>query len=294
MKEIKCFVLLPIFTPNESIFQSESFEQSIDNPNSLEEFLKNYQQMIEIVEREKGATIVYDAKNIKEFQEFMIELNDEFMSLQGAFYTLLSNAKNFRENSKQMTDCLYFIWNLEQLTAIQILDSIASLAEMAEEKRQDENKKLVLIYHDRIDINRPIPVIKDHYGNRCPFFICIPHVRNRTELEDWINKNRQSRLFNLNPKHGENGKGAKSNKGEEVSVLLCNKKHAQELLDSAIGDKRKTKKLFNFDNEHKKFIVFEDENTPDNTYHGYHVDNENEVPKHIRRLLHKNFRCSEK
>jgi hypothetical protein len=120
MKEIKCFVLLPIFTPNESIFQSESFEQSIDNPNSLEEFLKNYQQMIEIVEREKGATIVYDAKNIKEFQEFMIELNDEFMSLQGAFYTLLSNAKNFRENSKQMTDCLYFIWNLEQLTAIQM------------------------------------------------------------------------------------------------------------------------------------------------------------------------------
>jgi len=286
MKEIKCFVLLPVLTRNESIFQSETLYQSIDNLNRFREFLHNYQKMIEIVEREKGAKIIYDAENIKEFQQQMNGLDDEFMSLQYAFYTLLSNAENFRDKSKQATNCLYFIWDLNQFTGIQISGPISTLAEIAEEKRQDENKKLVLMHNDSIHLNRSIiPIIKDGYGDRCPFFICIQHVKNSTELENWISQNRQPRLFNLNPKHGENGKGAKANKGEEVSVLLCNKKHAQELLDTAVGDKRISKKLFNFDNEHQKIIVFEDENTPNNTYHGYHVDNENEVPQNLQKYL---------
>jgi hypothetical protein len=242
--------------------------------------------MIEIVAREKGAKIIYDAENIKEFQQQMNGLDDEFMSLQYAFYMLLSNAENFRENSKQAADCLYFIWDLNQFTGIQINSPISTLAEIAEEKRQDENKKLVLVHNDSIHLNRSIiPIIKDGYDEKCPFFICIQHVKNSTELENWISQNRQPRLFNLNPKHGENGKGAKANKGEEVSVLLCNKKHAQELLDSAVGDKRISKKLFNFDNEHQKFIVFEDENTPNNSYHGYHVDNENQVPQKFQKYL---------
>ncbi len=286
MKEIKCFVLLPVLTRNESIFQSESLYQSIDDLNRFREFLHNYKKMIEIVEREKGAKILYDVDNIKEFQQQMNWLDEEFMSLQYAFYTLLSNAENCRYSRRQMGESLYFIWDFNQFTGIQIRGQISILAEIAEETLQNKNNKLVLVHNDSIHINRSIiPILKDGYNEKCPFFICIPHIKNSTELENWISQNRQPRLFNLNPKHGENGKGAKANKGEEVSILLCNKKHAQELLNSAIGDKRISKKLFNFDNEHQKFIIFEDENTPNNTYHGYHVDNENEVPQGIREFL---------
>jgi len=288
MTEIKCFVLLPVLTRNESIFQSESLYQSIDNLNRFREFLHNYQKMIEIVAREKGAKIIYDSENVTEFQQQMSWLDDEFMSLQYAFYTLLSHAENCRDNSKQVADSLYFIWDLKQFAGIQINRSISTLAEIAEEKWQDENKKLVLMHNDSIHLNRSIiPIIKEDYGKGCPFFICIEHVKNSTELENWIRRNRQPRCFNLNPKHGENGKGAKANKGEKVSVLLCNRKHAQELLESAVGDKRISKKLFNFDHEFQKFIVFEDENTPNNTYHGYHLDDENEVPKNIQEYLFK-------
>jgi len=286
MSELKCFVLLPVLTRNESIFQSESFYQSLDNPNCFREFLHNYQKMIEIVEREKGAKIIYDAENIKQFQQQLNGLDKEFISLQYAFYILLSNAENFRDYSKTATNCLYFIWDFNQFTGIQISGEISTLAEIAEEKQQDENKKWVLIHHDGIHLNRSIiPIIKNGFGEKCPIFICIQHVKNSTELENWMIQNRQPRLFNLNPKHGENSKGAKANKGEKVSVLLCNKQYAQELLNSAIGDKRISKKLFNFDNEFQKYIVFEDENTPNNTYHAYHIDNENKVPQNIQRLL---------
>ena len=47
-------------------FQSESLYQSIDNFNRFRGFLHNYHKMIEIVAREKGAKIIYDAENIKE------------------------------------------------------------------------------------------------------------------------------------------------------------------------------------------------------------------------------------
>lgn len=286
MPELKCFVLLPILTRNESIFQSDSLYHSLDNLNNFRYFLENYQKMIEIVEREKNAKIIYDAENIKQFQQQINMLDDEFISLQYAFYTLLSNAENFRDNPKAVPNSLYFIWDFNQFTGIQISGSISTLAEITKEKQQNENQKLVLIHNDGIHLNRSmIPIIKDGYSDKCPFFTCIQHVKNSTELETWIIENRQPRLFNLNPKHGENGKGAKANKGEKVSVLLCHKQHAQTLLDSSIGDKRINKKLFNFDNEHQKYIVFEDENTPNNTYHGYHIDNEDEVPKNIRRLL---------
>jgi hypothetical protein len=284
MTQIKCFVLLPVLTRNESIFQSESLYQSIDNRDRFREFLHHYQKMIEIAECEKGVKIFYDAENINDFQRQMNELDEEFMSVQNAFYTLLSHAENCRDKSQLAVDSVYFIWDLNQFRGIQINRPISMLAEIAEEKRQ--NNKLILIHNDSIHLNRSIiPIIKEDYGHKCPFLICIEHVKNRIELENWIRQNRQPRCFNLNPKHGENGKGAKANKGENVSVLLCDKKHAQALLDSAVGDKRITKKLFHFDQEFQKFIVFEDENTPNNSYHGYHIDNENEVPDEIKKYL---------
>lgn len=60
--------------------------------------------------------------------------------------------------------------------------------------------------------------------------------------------------------------------------MECSKEKAQELLKNAIGDRRIGNFLFNYDGGIKEFIVFSDENTPNNQYHGYHIS-EDELNK---------------
>ena len=82
----------------------------------------------------------------------------------------------------------------------------------------------------------------------CDAFSCasetITTKRNQDEMEldvrnadiksisKWYETNRKpQRIFNLNPKHGENGRGAHpGNKGEKVSVLMCSRGEAKEML----------------------------------------------------------------
>lgn len=46
-------------------------------------------------------------------------------------------------------------------------------------------------------------------------------------------------------------------------------------------------KLYNYDKKNKKYIIFQDDETQENSYHGYHVKNDNEVPVEIKRILKK-------
>ena len=328
MKKIRCFVMLPVPNREEAIFDSDSLLEIAEDLNSLQEFLQKYSEMIKTAERERGAGVIYDSENIEEFQQEMNAWNDEFMSLQDAFYVLLENAENIRDNLDQKPYG-YFLWNFN--TGIQISGSISILAQIAEEVLQDEavkaekGKKLaeltkksldegsmkieregklariaedvlqdgnrhVLVHNSSICPHRPtIPIIrdKDSHKDECPCLVCVQHVRNSDELKYWIMQNRQPRKFHLH-KHGEYGKGAEANKGEKVSVLLCGRAHAQELLNTAVGDQRITKRLLNFDKECEKYIVFEKSEGKEglkNTYHGYHVENENEIHPKDRCLL---------
>ena len=92
--------------------------------------------------------------------------------------------------------------------------------------------------------------------------------------------------FNLNPKHGENGKGAHpSNNGQKVSILMCCKEEATRLLYKAIGEDPKT--LYYFDKQCSQYIEFKRES--ENIYHGFHLDAEDErrVPRHIKTIIDK-------
>ncbi len=329
MKKIRCFVLLPVANRQETLLDSVS--QLIDIASDFDRFKAFFQGvrgMIDMAERERGASVIYDSKNIEKFQEEMNTLNDGFISPQYALYELLTNAENIRGKLRQ-EPYGYYIWNFN--TGIQISGSVSILAQIADEILQDEMGKAekgkelaelvkkcldegmkiegkgklarnaeivledgdrhVLMHNDSINPNRPtIPVIKDQYPHRdeCPRLVCIHHVRNPVELECWIKQNRQPRKFHKH-KHGEDGKGAEKNKAEDVSPLLCGKEHAQELLNTAIGDRMATKRLLNFDEEHEKYIVFERsegrEDGLENTYHGYHVENEGKIRVKDRGLL---------
>lgn len=91
------------------------------------------------------------------------------------------------------------------------------------------------------------------------------------DLFVWFSNTRKpARIFHLNPKHGENGKGAHpENKGDEVSVLLCSEKSASELLARAIGKDVECRTLYCYDAENESFIEFKCEGG--NVYHGFHI-----------------------
>lgn len=115
------------------------------------------------------------------------------------------------------------------------------------------------------------------------------NVRNADikNISKWYETNRKpQRIFNLNPKHGENGKGAHpGNKGEKVSVLMCNKEEAKNMLLKAIGSDLRV--LYFFDQVHNQFIEFKRE--CENTYHGFHLDaiDEKRVPEDIKAMINK-------
>ena len=98
------------------------------------------------------------------------------------------------------------------------------------------------------------------------------NVRNADikNISKWYETNRKpQRIFNLNPKHGENGKGAHpGNKGEKVSVLMCSRGEAKNMLLKAICSDPKV--LYFFDKTHNQYIEFKCESK--NTYHGFHLD----------------------
>ena len=327
MKKIRCFVMLPVPNREEAIFDSDLLLDIAEDLNSLQEFLHKYSEMVEIAECERGARVIYDSENIEEFQQEMNAWNDEFISLQHGLYALLSNAEDIRGKLGQ-EPYGYFLWNFNagiQISgSISILAQIAEevlqdeavkaekgkklaeltkksldedmkmerqgkLARIAEDILQDENRH-VLVHNSSICPNRPsIPIIrdKDSHKDECPRLVCIQYMKNSDELKSWIRQNRQPRKFHLH-KHGEYGKGAEANKGEKVSVLSCGRAHAQELLNTAVGDQRITKRLLNFDKECEKYIVFEKSEGKEglkNTYHGYHVENENEIHPKDRCLL---------
>ncbi len=93
-------------------------------------------------------------------------------------------------------------------------------------------------------------------------------------ISGWYEVNRKpQRVFNLNPKHGENGKGAHpDNKGEKVSVLMCSRDEAENMLLKAIG--KDLRVLYFFDKKYNQYIEFKRETG--HTYHGFHLDSEDE------------------
>ena len=117
-----------------------------------------------------------------------------------------------------------------------------------------------------------------------------------TAQEAWsfINSKLPKRNFNPNyTKHGrrkDDGTLILAYKGE--SQLMTTDKESQDLLDSAIFDLRKRANFHvNFDDSsNKKFILFPDEKTNENTFHAFHLEKKlwsEKVPNSIRKYFKK-------
>lgn len=110
------------------------------------------------------------------------------------------------------------------------------------------------------------------------------------DVFDWLSKHQKpQRVYEWNEKHGEYGKGAhKDNKGDVVSVLLCSREHAAELLPIAIGEPNYDF-LHCYDPEYNQYMEYKagckyanlQPDARERTYHSYHVNDESRVPKRV-------------
>ena len=196
-------------------------------------------------------------------------------------YDILNNAQELA--LKPNSEIMYYYWNSHQQ-----LDKIESNTMLASLIENSENACLLLLT-DKHDYQHRLKIVafKDSFsGVELPQMAHINHIESIEKMRILFDENRTPRKFNLNPKHGENGKNTRTNKGEKVSPPHCSKEEAQILLNTAIGDFKTTTELYNYDESHSRFIVFKYENdSPANQYHGYHVDSINEIPAFIRTLL---------
>jgi hypothetical protein len=107
---------------------------------------------------------------------------------------------------------------------------------------------------------------------------------NHVASDDHLNYHFPERKFVANKKHDP--VRPLHNKDEEVGLQECSDEEAQMLLNNAIGAATPLdKKLYNFDSDRNKYIIFRRHESVSNEYHCYHIHNENEIPANIKGRL---------
>lgn len=239
---------------------------------------------------ERGDTTFYSSKDINQFCDFFSKediLQHKYLtSLKEMLYEILENALDWTSTPQNESDSNYYRWEICNEVANPINSTV--LAEITERVLKKPNRNFVLVlpphYSHPYKCRNFISCFKDrqHKPEELPKFVKIAYVEDDSMVRDCILRYRQPLIMNKNNKHGENGKDEhKSNKGNKVSKLYCSIAEAQELLNTAIGDIRiKEDRLYNFDREHGKFIVFyyEKGNSENHyQYHAFHLNTEQEI-----------------
>lgn len=275
MEHSELFLLLPKY---EDVEEQPEYIKST-NIMTEDEFLKVINKIDEICmlisnENYKG---YYDAENVSAFLYPAKTLKKSYPNTITRMRMVMNKwGENWRTQKVQKDTVKYMYY------CISIKDD--TLCEMTERKFGSTDGSSFLLVN-------------------CDAFSCasetITTKRNQDEMEldvrnadiksisKWYETNRKpQRIFNLNPKHGENGRGAHpGNKGEKVSVLMCSRGEAKEMLLKAIGSDLRI--LYFFDQIHNQYIEFKRES--ENTYHGFHIDSidEKRVPEEIKMMINK-------
>ena len=204
----------------------------------------------------------YDVDNVKDFvyptqvdRDFYPNIKTSLqLALRGCF-------ENWRSNKKQDAESGFL------LNYTEVKDD--TLCEIVSRKRQNEGSMFLLIDCDALEDGYKKNIRLTDKTGECLIEVGDTEIKH---IAAWLADNRRpQRLFNCIPKHGENGKGAfAEHKGDKVSVLLCSRQEAEELLKKATGEE--IDRLYSFDDKNKCYIEFKKEH--DNEYHGYHLDDE--------------------
>lgn len=275
MEHSEMFLLLPKYEEAEgqpdylnakSIMTEHDILKVIDNIDEICTFIayENYEGY-------------YDAKNISAFLYPAQVAEDCYPNILTRMRIVMNKwGENWRTSAiqKDTENYMYYSFPIKDDTLCEMIERKAAAT---------DDSTFLLVNQDAFPCSTPT----------------IKTKRNQEEVEldvktadiksvsKWYETNRKpQRRFHLSPKHGENGKGAHpDNKGEKVSVLMCSRDEAEDMLLKAMGTEPRT--LFFFDAVHQQYIEFKRES--DHVYHGFHLDatDEKRVPEHIKLMISK-------
>ncbi len=249
-------------------------EKDIMSESEVLEFIKGIDKICCFIENEnyKG---YYDVDNVLAFLYPIKEMEDCYPNLMTLMRRVIIKwGENWRTQKVQKDSESYKYYCLP------IKDD--TLCEITERKFvSTDGSTFLLINYDAFSCSsETVMTMRNHDGVELD--VCAADI---SYILKWYETNRKpQRVFNRNPKHGENGKGAHpKHDGKKVSVLMCSSGEAREMLLKAIGTDQKV--LYFFDKKNEQYIEFKRES--DNTYHGFHldVDDEGRVPNNIKKMI---------
>lgn len=275
MEHSELFLLLPRFKEVED--QPEYIRsKGVMTEDEILTIIENIYEICHFIENENYEGY-YDADNVSAFLYPVDMMEECYPNIKTRMRRVMSKwGINWRAQKVQQDTENYMYY------CIQIKDD--TLCEMTERKFvSTDGSTFLLINYDAFSCASETIITKRNQDE------VELNVRNADikNISKWYETNRKpQRKFNLNPKHGENGKGAHpGNKGEKVSVLMCSRGEAKNILLKAIGSDPKV--LYFFDKTHNQYIEFKCESK--NTYHGFHLDkiDEKRVPEEIKNMIKK-------
>jgi hypothetical protein len=280
-----------------------------DQINSQEEgrtLLRKIQMIIDRSDTENGTLLYYDSQNLTAFFSALQPLEED--DLLGSFgcYTAEETISILLQQSSVIEwtedpihevneESIYYKkWdNLSRNQIDSILPVHKEISERILRISDHDLEKCLLLEVCPTD-EELISIIRGSFDS-LPNFTHINIVSDFLSLENWFEQNRIPRVFNLTDnRHIESHPNYISPK----SPLLkgqAGRANAQNLLQSALGDKREKKYLVNIDqNNYNVYIRYEDENAM-NQFHGYHLvkpithdrdlEAEKKIPNRIKLLL---------
>jgi len=266
-------------------FLTENIDRHITTADEGLAFMESVYICIDRADCEKGTELFYQGSNKDLFLQQLI-LIQEFSEI-GNFGTIPpdvainillqeASAENWEENLHYTSDkCDYQIVRNKgghQFTINNIPDV---LKEIYERKIVDNQSEYILfnLYNNFIinDIKISICKICNNTPSDCQDAF---HIKNFKELDQWLDENRTPRSYNFEDYRHIEGhpKYVKNPPKSPLLGGLGGRQYAEELLPHAVGDKKETQRLYNFDEKNECYIQFEYEgDNPANQYHGYHL-----------------------
>lgn len=254
----------------DELYDDETIGKQIKNTGIFVDFFKD-----------ENCSMIYDADNIRAYLYVVNTIPECYPSRAQQLRTILKGVENWRNNriSSENTEYIIHYETVKDEIRTEIAErALANSADsfLITSSLVDRGGKVW-----NLEINDTSVSVKAQQ-------MFIPQVF------EWLSKHHKPlRIYEWNEKHGENGKCAHpDNKGDEVSVLLCSKEHAAELLDGAIGEPMYDC-LYCFDAEYGKYMEYKagckSENLASGTierkYHSFHIDDEHRIPNRVMKKI---------
>lgn len=277
MAENVIALILPEYDDEGNVITSDDWKQNfLMDDVEVGKHIKELALFVDFFSDE-NCRMVYDVKNVSAFSYALRMLPECYPSRHRQLQTALNKAVNWRSYRVSREDVEYSV------NYVIVRDEIR--CEMAALIAKDTHNSCIVVVHIP-DYKRQLWKLtrngQEYEINSYPTDI--------SEVFSWLtNHHKPARVYNWNPKHGENGWGAhKKHAGEDVSVLLCSREHASELLQKAIGP-CKWDLLYVYDMECGKFMEYKaeckyknvDPSATERVYHSYHINSEDIIPNRV-------------